>query len=252
MPKPPPALSIRRLSKSYGGHRVLDSIDLDLPAQCLSVLIGRSGAGKSTLLRCLNTLETPDEGVLSLEDLRLEMPRRAGDERMAHAVRARVGMVFQQFHLFPHLTLMQNLCLAPRVAGGRSDAKALEADCSALLGKVGLVSHRDHYPSQLSGGQQQRAAIARALAMRPSILLYDEPTSALDPHLAKEVLEVMVALKAEGRTQVMVTHELGFARRYADWVVFLENGRLVEQGPPARLFGRPRDPRTRAYVKGTR
>jgi ABC-type polar amino acid transport system ATPase subunit len=240
-----PALSIRQLSKSYGKHAVLKSITLDLPAERLSVLIGRSGAGKSTLLRCLNALETPDQGSLSLAGLSLSYPRQAGDEAVAHAVRAQVGMVFQQFHLFPHLTLMQNLLLAPRVAGGRQDGAALLAEGEALLAKVG-------YPEQLSGGQQQRAAIARALAMRPQILLYDEPTSALDPHLAKEVLEVMVALKAEGRTQVMVTHELAFARRYADWVVFLEDGQVVEQGPAKRLFGAPKDPRTRAYVKGAR
>jgi polar amino acid transport system ATP-binding protein len=253
-PKAPPAVSIHQLSKSYGDHAVLKSVTLDLPARRLSVLIGRSGAGKSTLLRCLNALETPDQGQVSIAGLSVNYPATAKHEALAHAIRARVGMVFQQFHLFPHLTLMQNLLLAPRVAGGREDAPALqaEAEAEALLAKVGLSFHRDHYPEQLSGGQQQRAAIARALAMRPEILLYDEPTSALDPHLAKEVLEVMAALKAEGRTQVMVTHELGFARRYADWVVFLEDGQVIEQGPPKRLFAAPKDPRTRAYVKGAR
>ena len=248
--KTAPAIRIQGLSKAYRQHQVLKDLDLDLPAQRLSVLIGRSGAGKSTLLRCLNGLETPDRGRLSVAGIDLNFPEDAQDEAKDQAVRQRTGMVFQQFHLFPHLTLLQNLELAPRVAHGRLDAHTLRRECEDLLDKVDLAFHRDHYPSQLSGGQQQRAAIARALATKPALLLFDEPTSALDPQLSEEVLKVMLTLKREGMTQVMVTHELGFARKYADWVVFLEDGAVVEQGPSRQVFGRPKDPRTRAYVKG--
>jgi polar amino acid transport system ATP-binding protein len=250
MSKTQPAIRIQGLHKAYKQHQVLHAIDLDLPPQRLSVLIGRSGAGKSTLLRCLNGLETPDAGRLSVAGIALSYPDDANDEAKGQAVRQRTGMVFQQFHLFPHLTLLQNLELAPRVAHGRLDAHTLRRECEDLLDKVGLAFHRDHYPSQMSGGQQQRAAIARALATHPQVLLFDEPTSSLDPQLSEEVLKVMLTLKREGMTQVMVTHELGFAKKYADWVVFLEDGVVVEQGPSRQLFGKPKDPRTRAYVKG--
>jgi cystine transport system ATP-binding protein len=250
MSKPSPAIRIHGLSKAYSRQPVLRSVNLDLPAQRLSVLIGRSGAGKSTLLRCLNGLETPDQGHLSVAGIDSNFPDEAKDEAKGEAVRQRTGMVFQQFHLFPHLTLLQNLELAPRVAHARLDAHTLRRECEDLLDKVDLAFHRDHYPSQLSGGQQQRAAIARALATKPAILLFDEPTSSLDPQLSEEVLKVMLTLKREGMTQVMVTHELGFARKYADWVVFLEDGVVVEQGPGRQVFGRPQDPRTRAFVKG--
>ncbi len=229
---PAPAIQIQALRHAYGAHTVLKSVDLKLPARKLSVLIGRSGSGKSTLLRCIGGLETPDAGRID--------------------VQGRCGMVFQQFHLFPHLSITQNLTLAPRVALGRRDEAALGAEAAALLAKVGLSFHADHYPSQLSGGQQQRAAIARALMMRPQVLLYDEPTSSLDPQLAQEVLALMSQLRREGRTQVMVTHEHAYARRHADWVVYLEDGEVVEQGPPARVFGRPKDPRTRAFIRGER
>jgi ABC-type polar amino acid transport system ATPase subunit len=249
--KTAPAIRIQGLHKAYKQHQVLRNIDLDLPQQRLSVLIGRSGAGKSTLLRCLNGLETPDAGRLCVAGIELSYPDDAKDESKGQAVRQRTGMVFQQFHLFPHLTLLQNLELAPRVAHARLEAHALRRECGELLDKVGLAFHRDHYPSQMSGGQQQRAAIARALATKPKLLLFDEPTSALDPQLSEEVLKVMLTLKREGMTQVMVTHELGFARRYADWVVFLEDGVVVEQGPAAAVFGRPKDARTRAYVSST-
>ncbi len=249
-PKPQPAIRIQGLHKDYKQHQVLKNITLDLPPQRLSVLIGRSGAGKSTLLRCLNGLETPDQGRLSVAGIDLNFPDDARDEAKDQAVRLRTGMVFQQFHLFPHLTLLENLELAPRVAHGRLDAHTLRRECEDLLDKVDLAFHRDHYPSQMSGGQQQRAAIARALATHPQVLLFDEPTSSLDPQLSEEVLKVMLTLKREGMTQVMVTHELGFARKYADWVVFLEDGVVVEQGPSLQVFGKPKDPRTRDYVKG--
>jgi ABC-type polar amino acid transport system ATPase subunit len=230
-PKPLP-LQIDGLHKAFQGRPVLKGVSLSFAPGRLSVLIGRSGSGKSTLLRCFNGLERPDAGHLS-----------------SHA---RMGMVFQQFHLFPHLDILDNLLLAPRVAQGRRDDGALRAECLALLAKVGLDGHARHYPSQLSGGQQQRAAIARAPACRPEVLLYDEPTSSLDPHLAEEVLQVMARLRRDGLTQVLVTHELDFARRYADHVVFLEDGVVVEQGPPKALFGRPQDARTRRFLKGAR
>ncbi len=220
---------VHQLSKRFGARPVLQGINLTLPAGRLSVLIGRSGSGKSTLLRCLAGLEKPDSG-------RFE-------------VQGRPGLVFQQFHLFPHLTVLENLLLAPRIAQKRR-ASEVRPEALALLAKVGLGGHADHFPSQLSGGQQQRAAIARALACRPDLLCYDEPTSALDPHLAGEVLKVMAQLRREGLTQVLVTHELDFARKYADLVIFLEDGVVVEQGPPKALFARPKDARTRAFLRG--
>jgi ABC-type polar amino acid transport system ATPase subunit len=226
MPRP---IEVKNLHKAYGRRPVLKDISLQFQAGRLTVLIGRSGSGKSTLLRCLNGLESPDNGSVSLE--------------------GRSGMVFQQFHLFPHLNVLENLMLAPTVALKRGSAAA-RGEALALLRKVGLAEHALHYPSQLSGGQQQRAAIARALAVNPQVLFYDEPTSALDPHLAKEVLGVMLQLKRDGLTQVMVTHELAFAKKYADHVVFLEAGAVVEQGKPVAVFTRPKDARTKRFLKG--
>jgi ABC-type polar amino acid transport system ATPase subunit len=223
------AILVHQLSKRFGPRPVLRGITLSLPAGRLSVLVGRSGSGKSTLLRCLSGLERPDSGRFEIQ--------------------GRPGLVFQQFHLFPHLTVMENLLLAPRVAQHRR-ASELRPEAEALLAKVGLADHAEHFPSQLSGGQQQRAAIARALACRPQVLLFDEPTSALDPHLAGEVLKVMAQLRREGLTQVLVTHALDFARKHADWVVFLEDGVVVEQGPPKALFSRPRDVRTKSFLRG--
>jgi polar amino acid transport system ATP-binding protein len=220
---------IHQLHKRFGSRPVLKGIDLSLPAGRLSVLVGRSGSGKSTLLRCLSGLERPERGRFSLQ--------------------GRPGLVFQQFNLFPHLNVLDNLLLAPRVAQQRR-GDDVRPEALALLAKVGLGGHAEHFPSQLSGGQQQRAAIARALACQPDVLLYDEPTSALDPHLAKEVLKVMAQLRKDGLTQVLVTHELDFARKYADLVVFLEDGIVVEQGPPKAFFSRPKDPRTRAFLRG--
>jgi polar amino acid transport system ATP-binding protein len=219
---------IHQLQKRFGARPVLQGIDLSLPGGRLSVLLGRSGSGKSTLLRCLSGLERPDSGRFSLQ--------------------GRPGLVFQQFNLFPHLNVMDNLLLAPRIAQRRRGTD-VQPEAAALLAKVGLHEHAQHFPSQLSGGQQQRAAIARALACQPDVLLYDEPTSALDPHLAKEVLKVMAQLRKDGLTQVLVTHELDFARKYADLVVFLEDGVVVEQGPPKAFFSRPKDARTRRFLK---
>ena len=220
---------VHQLHKRFGALAVLRGIDLALPAGKLSVLIGRSGSGKSTLLRCLSGLEKPDAGRFEIQ--------------------GQPGMVFQHFNLFPHLNVLDNLLLAPRVAQRRRAADVLP-EAQALLKKVGLAGHAQHFPSQLSGGQQQRAAIARALACRPQVLLFDEPTSALDPHLAGEVLKVMAQLRQDGLTQVLVTHELGFARKFADRVIFLEDGVVVEQGPPKTLFGKAKDPRTKAFLRG--
>lgn len=220
---------VHQLTKRFGARPVLSGVTLSLPAGRLSVLIGRSGSGKSTLLRCLAGLEKPSSG--------------------RYEVEGRPGLVFQQFHLFPHLSVMENLLLAPRIAQHRR-ASDVRLEAEALLEKVGLRDHADHYPFQLSGGQQQRAAIARALACRPQVLLYDEPTSALDPHLAGEVLKVMAQLRPEGLTQVLVTHELAFAKKYADHIVFLEDGIVVEQGPPKALFTKPKDARTKAFLRG--
>ncbi len=245
------AIQICSLSKSFGRVPVLRAIDLDLRPGALSVLIGRSGSGKSTLLRCLNGLETPEQGQITAAGVTRRFPEHAFDKDLEHSVRLKVGMVFQQFHLFGHLNVFENLTLAPRVGQARATADTTRA-ATALLKKLGLHAHGGHYPHQLSGGQQQRAAIARALLLSPEVLLLDEPTSALDPHLAQEVLEVMLRLKREGMTQVLVTHELEFARRYADHVVFLEEGQVIEQGSPARIFGKPRDPRTRTFTRGQR
>lgn len=229
MPKAAPFLEVRGLYKSFHGRPVLKGLDLVLPAGSLCVLIGRSGCGKSTLLRCIKGLENPDQGTVRLG--------------------GQAGMVFQNFQLFPHMNALENVMSGPRVVkkSPLTQARQLAAQ---LLDKVGLQGHHQHFPSQMSGGQQQRAAIARALAMRPEIMLYDEPTASLDPHLSAEVLEVMLELKAEGMTQVLVTHEHGFAQRAADQVVFIEDGQVVEAGPPRRLFKAARDPRTRRFVRG--
>jgi polar amino acid transport system ATP-binding protein len=247
-------LRVRALHKSYPDHgAVLRGIDLEVRAGELVALIGRSGCGKSTLLRCLNGLEPFDSGAIAIAGVDLVRPAcDALDENelaaRAHAVRRRVGMVFQQFNLFPHLSVLENVAKAPIVVRGLARAAALEG-ARALLDKVGLGALVDRRPTTLSGGQQQRAAIARALAMEPDVMLYDEPTSSLDPELVEEVLDVMRALDGEGMTQLVVTHELRFARDAADVVAFLDAGEIVERGSPAQLFGAPRDERTRQYVR---
>jgi polar amino acid transport system ATP-binding protein len=223
-----PFLEVSGLHKSFNGRPVLQGLSLALPAGSLCVLIGRSGCGKSTLLRCIKGLEQPEQGTVRLG--------------------GSAGMVFQNFQLFPHLTALQNVMSGPRVVKKTPVAEA-RVLAQELLDKVGLQGHHQHYPSQLSGGQQQRAAIARALAMRPEIMLYDEPTASLDPHLSAEVLEVMLELKAEGMTQVLVTHEHGFARRAADQVVFIEEGQVVETGSARKVFSAASDPRTRRFVR---
>ncbi|MCQ8278209.1 amino acid ABC transporter ATP-binding protein [Acetobacteraceae bacterium KSS8] len=242
---------IRGLHKSFDGHVVLERVSLDLqPGELLSV-IGPSGCGKSTLLRCLNLLEVPDGGHIRIAGHAID---RSGvrwsrqDERLAHRLRAHVGMVFQGFNLFAHRTVLENVILAPMVARRTPRREAADA-AMALLDKVGLAAVAHRYPATLSGGQQQRAAIARALAMAPSVMLYDEPTSALDPELAEEVLGVMRQLDEEGMTQIVVTHEMRFARAASDRIVFMDGGRIVEDAPPDQLFTAPADPRTRQFLR---
>lgn len=229
---------------------MVNGISLEVEQGDLIALIGPSGCGKSTLLRCLNGLETVDSGHVQVFQHRLSNPDEMGKRefsRQAQSMRREVGMVFQSFNLFPHLTVLENLMRAPLVVQGIAVADA-EFQAKVLLTKVGLSDKANHYPEQLSGGQQQRAAIARALAMAPKILLYDEPTSALDPTLVNEVLRVMKQLDQEGMTQIVVTHEMRFARDVADRIVFIENGLIVEMGPPEQIFSQPRDERTRAFL----
>ncbi len=246
-------IEVSGLKKSFHHQPVLKGIDLAVDACQLTVLIGPSGCGKSTLLRCLNGLETFDEGRISVNGFSLERlnPRApvSGDyHRVTHDIRGVVGMVFQAFNLFPHMTTLENASRPPTIVQGVPPDEA-RAAALQLLDKVGLKDKAGLYPYQLSGGQQQRAAIARALAMKPKVILYDEPTSALDPGLVDEVLEVMKELDAEGITQVVVTHEMRFARDVAEKIVFLSEGWVVEEGEPEKIFTEPADSRTRQFLK---
>jgi len=228
--------------KRYGTFQALNGVDLDVHAGEVVCLIGPSGSGKSTLLRCTNGLETIDGGDIEFEGASL--PR---EERTLRAVRRRMGMVFQSFELFPHLTALQNVAEGPRTVL-RADPAEAQRRASVMLAKVGLSDKAASYPAALSGGQQQRVAIARALAMEPDVMLFDEPTSALDPETIGEVLSVMKALADEGMTMVVVTHEMTFARRVGDWVAVFDAGRIVEQGPPAQIFDAPTTERTRDFL----
>jgi polar amino acid transport system ATP-binding protein len=248
-----PIIQIQGLKKSFHGIPVLKGIDLTVDASQLTALIGHSGCGKSTLLRCLNGLEDFDEGLIRVNGLSLVgeggRARVTGDyHRVTHEMRAAVGMVFQSFNLFPHMTALDNIARPPTIVQGMPPDEA-RTTALQLLEKVGLKEKAGLYPHQLSGGQQQRAAIARALAMRPKVLLYDEPTSALDPALVDEVLEVMKELDAEGITQVVVTHEMRFARDVAEKIVFMFDGLVVEEGNPDKIFTDPADSRTRQFLK---
>jgi polar amino acid transport system ATP-binding protein len=237
-----PLLSVRGLRKSFGKSIVLADLDLDVPEHSCTVLIGASGSGKSTLLRCLNLLEVVDDGVIELDGQDIADPRVD-----ANAVRTKVGIVFQAFNLFPHLSVLDNVTLASRRVH-KMARKQAEAEALAMLDRVGLRDRAGARPDELSGGQQQRVAIARALVNRPRLMLFDEVTSALDPELVGEVLTLIRELKAEGMTMVVATHEMSFARDVADQVCFLDGGRVLEQGPPAQLFGAPREPRTRQFL----
>jgi polar amino acid transport system permease protein len=251
-PVPGGEIAIHAVSKQYGALRVLDDVSLTIPAGAVTVILGPSGSGKSTLLRSINHLERVDEGFIAL-DGELIGYRQSGDTlyelRESEILRRRadVGMVFQGFHLFPHLSVLENLVEAPVSVRGVPRAQA-EAQARQLLARIGLADKADAYPRQLSGGQQQRVAIARAMALKPKVLLFDEPTSALDPELVGEVLAVIRELARSGTTLVVVTHELAFAREVADQVVFMEQGRIVEIGHPDQVFDRPAHPRTAAFL----
>jgi len=247
------AVDLRRVTKSFGAHRVLDDIDLELAEGTVTVVLGPSGSGKSTLLRTINHLEKIDRGQVRVGGTLIGY-RQVGDklhelsEREVLRQRSRIGFVFQSFNLFPHLTALENVVEAPTSAQGR-DRADVATEALALLARVGLADKAGAYPRQLSGGQQQRVAIARALALQPDVILFDEPTSALDPELVGEVLAVIKELARDGVTLVVVTHEIGFAREVADTVVFLDEGRVVEQGPPSRVIDHPTEERTRAFLE---
>jgi polar amino acid transport system ATP-binding protein len=243
---------VHGVHKSYAGTEVLHGVDLVVEPGTVTVVLGPSGSGKSTLLRSINHLEKVDRGFVAL-DGELVGYRRKGDklhelqERDLLRQRTRFGFVFQSFNLFPHLTALDNIVEAPVSAQGRPRGE-VEAEARELLARVGLADREGAYPRQLSGGQQQRVAIARALAMRPAVLLFDEPTSALDPELVGEVLSVIEDLARTGTTMIVVTHEIGFARRVADQVVFMDEGRVVEQGPPEQVLDAPQHDRTRSFL----
>ncbi len=238
----PAIISLRGVGKLFGTFRALDGVTLDVAAGEKLVVIGPSGSGKSTLIRCINRLERHDEGDIVVDGFTV------GDTRQLTAIRAETGMVFQAFNLFPHMSVLRNVALGPVRVRGLS-WRAAEERARALLVRVGLEAQANKYPAQLSGGQQQRVGIARALAMEPKVLLFDEPTSALDPEMVGEVLDVMQGLARTGVTMVVVTHEMAFARRVADRVLFMDRGRIVEQGPPASLFDAPADPRLQGFLR---
>jgi polar amino acid transport system ATP-binding protein len=237
------ALELQGVSKSFGDHRVLKGIDLEVGEHDVVCVIGASGSGKSTLLRCINLLEPIDEGRIMVGGRDVTAPGVDPNE-----VRRGIGIVFQAFNLFPHMTVLRNVTLAPREVLRRSRADS-EADALELLERFGLADKRDDYPDRLSGGQQQRVAIVRALAMRPQLMLLDEVTSALDPELVGEVLSVIRELAAGGMTMLIATHEMGFAREIAGQVCFLDEGVILEQGPPAEIFSAPKQPRTRQFLE---
>ncbi|MFZ9630327.1 MAG: amino acid ABC transporter ATP-binding protein [Ilumatobacteraceae bacterium] len=236
-------LSLRHVRKQFGDRVVLDDVSLDVPEHHVVCLIGASGSGKSTLLRCVNLLEPIDDGAVLLDDVDISEPGLDPDP-----IRRRIGMVFQSYNLFPHMSVLRNITLAPRKVL-RLDAAAADERGMRLLERLGLADKADAFPDQLSGGQQQRVAIVRALAMQPELMLLDEVTAALDPVLVGEVLNVIRDLRADGMTMVLATHEMGFAREIADLVCFLQDGRIVESAPPAELFSNPRQPATRAFLE---
>lgn len=232
---------VKNLHKSFGKLEVLKGINCHIREKEVVVVIGPSGSGKSTFLRCLNKLEEPTSGEIIVDGIPLN------SEVNVNAIRREVGMVFQRFNLFPHMTAIQNIVLAPEVVRKTNKEEARKIGME-LLAKVGLSEKADEYPDRLSGGQQQRVAIARALAMRPKIMLFDETTSALDPEMVGEVLSVMKDLAREGMTMVVVTHEMGFAREVGDRVIFMDEGIIMEEGEPNKVFANPKNPRTQAFL----
>ena len=237
-----PVIRISKMNKWFGNFHVLRDIDLDVAAGEKIVICGPSGSGKSTLIRCINRLETHQEGDISVEGVTLD-----GSLKNLEDIRSNVGMVFQQFNLFPHMTVLENCTLAPIWVQQKSQDEA-EKLARDLLARVRIPDQADKFPGQLSGGQQQRVAIARALCMNPRIMLFDEPTSALDPEMIKEVLDVMVELAEEGMTMLCVTHEMGFARQVADRVIFMDEGEIVEQNAPEAFFANPENERTKLFL----
>lgn len=236
------AIEMIGVNKWFGDFHVLKDIDLTVGAGERVVVCGPSGSGKSTVVRCINRLEAHQQGTIRVDGIEL-----TDDPKSVAAIRSEVGMVFQQFNLFPHLTVLQNLMLGPVKARGLSRAEA-EARARKYLDRVKIPEQADKRPGQLSGGQQQRVAIARSLCMEPKVMLFDEPTSALDPEMISEVLDVMVELALEGMTMVVVTHEMGFARKVADQMVFMDAGEIVETGPPAQFFEAPRSERCSKFL----
>lgn len=234
-------INIKGLVKAFGDNVVLKGVDLHIKPKEVLVIIGPSGCGKSTLLRCVNCLEKPTDGTVIVDGVAMD------NEANINKMRAELGMVFQRFNLFPHMTVIENLMLAPVEVRGVSREEARKTGLE-LLAKVGLADRADAYPDQLSGGQQQRVAIARALAMKPKAMLFDEPTSALDPEMVKEVLDVMSELAAEGMTMMIVTHEMGFAREVGTRLIFIDGGRIIEDGPPNEVFEHPKEERTKLFL----
>jgi general L-amino acid transport system ATP-binding protein len=238
----PPMIELRHVHKWFGAHPVLSDVSLTVARGERVVVCGPSGAGKSTMIRCINRLEEHQQGQIFVDGIEL-----TGDVKQIEAIRREVGMVFQQFNLFPHLTVLENLTLAP-IWVRRLPRREAEEAAMLYLERVRIPEQAGKYPSQLSGGQQQRVAIARALCMKPQVMLFDEPTSALDPEMIKEVLDVMVELAQSGMTMVCVTHEMGFARQVADQMVFMDRGEVVEIAPPERFFTAPQSERTRLFL----
>ncbi|MEC1158527.1 amino acid ABC transporter ATP-binding protein [Cytobacillus horneckiae] len=231
-----------KVNKYFGDFHVLKDIDLTITKGEVVVVIGPSGSGKSTLLRCINHLETISDGSLTVNDIPVNDKKTD-----INKLRRNIGMVFQHFHLYPHKTVLENIILAPMKVLGKSEAEAKET-AKKYLEKVGILEKADSYPSQLSGGQQQRVAIARGLAMSPEIMLFDEPTSALDPEMIGEVLDVMKTLAHEGMTMVVVTHEMGFAKEVADRIVFMDEGRVLEESKPSEFYENPREERAKLFL----
>ena len=235
-------IDVKNLSKSFGDHLVLDNISEHIHPGEKVVIIGPSGSGKSTFLRCLNLLETPSSGEITFDGVSMTDPKTD-----INKMRQRMGMVFQHFNLFPHMTVLKNMILAPMVLKRKPEGEAV-SDAMALLQRVGLADRANAYPNQLSGGQKQRIAIVRALCMEPEVMLFDEPTSALDPEMVGEVLDVMKELAKSGMTMVCVTHEMGFAREVADRVLFFDEGKIVEEGTPEQIFSSPKEKRTQDFL----
>ncbi|RGQ04384.1 amino acid ABC transporter ATP-binding protein [Megamonas rupellensis] len=234
-------IEIKNLHKSFGHVEVLKGVDVSIEEKEVVVIIGPSGSGKSTLLRCMNYLEEPTSGDITVDNMKLD---KHAD---INKIRENIGMVFQRFNLFPHMTVLENIVLAPTKVLKISRDEAISTAMD-LLQRVGLKEKANSYPSQLSGGQQQRVAIARALAMKPKVMLFDEPTSALDPEMVTEVLDVMKSLANQGMTMVVVTHEMGFAREVGDRVLFVNEGRIIEEGTPKEIFENPKQERTKLFL----